>query len=130
MANSPRSRYRGPPVDDSDDSPAKVNVRAFSALARSAMLGLGALGLINAGYLAYHLCDDVVEGTENAPPLVVALGLVLFTGVPWAIARLMGHLAKGTLELAGEHLVLVLRSARYEPRGVRAGQSRLMATER
>lgn len=92
----------------------KVEVVAWSAPARAAAAVLQALAVVNVLYLANHLLGGVLEGYQTAPPQVIALGLLLFSGTPLVVVALLRRLFRGTLEIAEAQLVLTLRGARFE----------------
>jgi hypothetical protein len=93
---------------------ARVEVHAYTALSRAAAVVLQALAAVNVLYIAYNLALDILEGTQRAPPLVVAEGLVLLSGLPWGIEMLIRRIAWAVVEVSATHLVLTLRGTRYE----------------
>ncbi|MCC6559305.1 MAG: hypothetical protein IT372_40800 [Polyangiaceae bacterium] len=92
----------------------KIEVVAWSVPARYAALALQALAVVNLVYLAVALVNDILEGTESAPPLIVAAGLVLFSAIPLLLAALLRRLHRGALEVEPPRLSLTLRRARFE----------------
>ncbi|UQA60176.1 hypothetical protein [Polyangium aurulentum] len=93
---------------------ARVEVHAYTAIARAAAVVLRALAAVNFIYLAYIHALDIFTGTRLAPPLLVAQALVLFSGLPWGISLLIQRLARASVEVSATHLVLTLRGTRYE----------------
>jgi hypothetical protein len=75
---------------------------------------LQALAALNVLYVAAHIVFDVIEGTQTAPPLAVALGLTLFSGAPLALAALVRRLSRATIDIKKPLALLTLRSERYE----------------
>jgi len=98
----------------SGDHPSHFEVNAISAPLRVAIVALEVIAVLNLLYIAAAIVHDIFEGTQAAPPLVVAFGLTVFSGLPWALAALLLRLAKGTLEVEASQLVLSLRQARFE----------------
>jgi len=93
---------------------ARVEVHAYTALARAAAVVLRALAALNFVYLAYIHALDIFTGTQLAPPLLVAQALVFFSGLPWGVSILIRRLARADVEVSPTHVVLSLRGARYE----------------
>lgn len=98
----------------SGDLPHRLEVRAYAAPARVFAVALQALAALNILYVAAHLVLDIIEGTESAPPLIVAMGVALFSGVPLAAGALLHHLLTATVDIQPPLLVLALRRTRFE----------------
>jgi hypothetical protein len=88
------------------------DVRAYSAPLRAISIALPALAAANVVYLTAHLVLDSIEGIR-APPLIVALGLLVFSGAPWLAAALLRRSLKSTVAVAPSEIVLTLRRAEY-----------------
>lgn len=99
-----------PPID----VPPPLRVHACTAPVRALSVALQALAAGNLLYIAAHVVHDSVEGTESAPPLVVALGIGVFSGVPLAAVALLRRLLAATVDVQPPLLVLTLRHARFE----------------
>jgi hypothetical protein len=89
-------------------------VRAYSTPVRLVAVALQAIAALNILYIAAHVVQDIVEGTRSAPPLVVVLGLFLFSGVPMAAFALLARLLTATLELSPTLVSVALRRTRFE----------------
>ncbi|WP_394825509.1 hypothetical protein [Pendulispora albinea] len=103
-----------PSVSISGERPLRVAVRAYSSVAQVGAVALQMVAVTNLAYLVEHIVYDFVDGTQTAPPLAVALGLALFSGVPWLAVALVRRWVSGTLDVDGAHWVLGLRRARIE----------------
>lgn len=75
---------------------------------------LRALALANVAYLIWSVLGDVFEGTQSAPSRLVALGLALFSGLPWLAALALRRAGRGTLAIEAERLVIDLGRTRFE----------------
>lgn len=85
-----------------------------TAPSRLVAVALRLVAIVNIAYLAWHCVEDIVEGTQTAPPLVLALGFALFSGVPWLFALLVDRLRRATIALEPAQITLTRRSARVE----------------
>lgn len=91
-----------------------VGVRAYSMLLRALSQALPALALVNISYIAVHLVLDVIHGTRSAPPLAVAFGVLLFSGVPVFAAMLLRRAARATVAFGGDEIVLTVGATQYK----------------
>lgn len=98
----------------SSDLPSRLEVRAYSAPVRLIAAALEVLAVLNILYLAAHIVHDIVEGEQTAPPLLVALGLSMFSGVPAAAVALLRRLFTATVDIQPPLLMLSLRRTRFE----------------
>jgi hypothetical protein len=96
------------------DASSRIEVRAYSRAARAGTVALRALATLNLVYVAAHLLLEIIEGTQRAPPLAVALGLAVFSGIPWAMTMLLHRLRAGVLEVRPSLLVLTMGRKRFE----------------
>lgn len=95
-------------------SPQPAHVHALSAPVRLVAVALQAIAALNVLYIAAHLAFGIFMGVQTAPPLLLALGLSVFSGVPWAVVALLRRLFTATVELKPPLLLLTLRRARFE----------------
>lgn len=63
-------------------------LRALPVAARVVALLLQMVAVANVVYLAAHLVEDLTTGSQTAPLFAVAMGLLLFSGVPWFAVKL------------------------------------------
>jgi hypothetical protein len=94
--------------------PSRLEVHAYTAPARLVAAALQALAALNILYIAANIVHDIVEGEQTAPPLIIALGLALFSGVPAITVALLRRLFTATVELQPPLLMLALRRAQFE----------------
>src|SRR5689334_4555953 len=105
------------PRDDtspSGDLPSRLQVRAYSAPVRVIAVALQALAALNILYAASYMIRDHIEGTQSAPPLMITMGVALFSGVPLAAGAILHRLLSATVDIQPPLLVLALRRARFE----------------
>jgi apolipoprotein N-acyltransferase len=102
-------------ADTSGAGAPRVEVHAYTAIARVASMVLRALAALNFLYLAYLNALDVVTGTRLVTELgLVAQALFFFSVLPWGISLLIRRMARASVEVSPTHLVLSLRGSRYE----------------
>jgi len=109
-ANANTNTNASPP----GDLPRRVQVRAYSLPARIIAVTLQVVAVLNLLYITAHIVHDILEGTQTATRLAVALGLAVFSGVPWAAAALLRRLLAATVEIQPPLVVLTMRRARFE----------------
>lgn len=94
--------------------PLTFAVTAHDRALRFASVALRALAAVNVLYLGAVLVGDFFNGTDSAPPDVMAKGLALFTLLPIALALLVDWSVSGTLTVGAEALTLALRRERID----------------
>ncbi|HVK64621.1 MAG TPA: hypothetical protein VM694_09105 [Polyangium sp.] len=107
---------------DAPDSPAETRppgrgeftVHAYGPATRALALALRLAALLNVLYVAAHIATDIVTGSRTAPPLVVALGITVFSGGPLLLALLLGRNHRAHVEIGDHGLALTLRRERFE----------------
>jgi hypothetical protein len=97
-----------------EETRAEFEVRAYSAPLHALSVILPALAVGNIFYIAAHLVLDSIQGTRSAPPLAVAFGVLVFSGVPWLAAALLRRAVKATAAAAPNEIVLTLGGAQYK----------------
>ncbi|MFO0592341.1 MAG: hypothetical protein U0441_32650 [Polyangiaceae bacterium] len=105
---------REQPVTPREDAAPSFVVEAHSRATRALAIGLYALAAANVVYLGAALAGDFTNGTESAPPVPLAMGLLLFSALPVLIAAVLRRAATGTLTLRTDTLTLALRSERID----------------
>jgi hypothetical protein len=102
-------------ADESGAKPLRsFEARAYTAPLRALSIALPALAAGNILYLAAHLVLDSIEGTRSAPPLAVALGILVLSGAPWLAAALLRRALKATVTVGPSEIVVTLRKAQYQ----------------
>jgi hypothetical protein len=95
-------------------APSRLPVHACTAPVRFVTAALRVLAALNVVYIAAVFVHAMLVGEPPASALLVAQGLVLFSGVPWALAALLDRFCAATLEIEPARLLLTVRGARFE----------------
>lgn len=106
---------RGPDREEGASGPPRsFRARALSAPVRALLILLPALAAANIVYLAAHILRDALEGTRSAPPVAVALGITVISGVPWLAARIGRRALEATVAIEPLEIVVTLARAQAQ----------------
>ena len=94
--------------------PSRFDIRAYSAAIQVGVVAMQVVAVANLAYLVMHIVHDIVHGEQTAPPIAMAFGLVLLSGVPWLAVAFVQRRLAATFDIEKEHWVLSLRRARIE----------------